>query len=95
MQAWLQRWLGIADLQLRLVKLKQEVYNLQAKQEMTHNEIIIHNNAIGRMINKLDPTFIQSYDDPARREESDRIGAKAISLIKAESLARQHTEGKL
>jgi hypothetical protein len=50
--------------------------------------------ALGRLLDKIDPTYGRSEIDPAVRAESDRLAEEAINRIMAESWARQHSEGK-
>lgn len=52
--------------------------------------------AIAKIVAKTDPQYLEpEIDNPKRKRISDAIGEKAIAKLKADHMARQHTEGKL
>lgn len=95
----IRQWLGITDLQatqnLTYNNIKDQYHVFNNKLDKLSLQIGSITPGLGRIIAKLDPMYGRPEQDSARKAESDRLGDQVIERLKAEHLARQHTEGKL
>lgn len=92
MQKWLQDFLGITEIRNRLRRISHDTEGLSSRITNLERTLLP---GLGRVIAKLDPLYGVPEDDPARVAESKDLGEQAIRRIKAEAMARDHTEGKL
>lgn len=89
---YLQDLLGINDLRQNQHVMHRDTLDMLRG---VRKQVAITNNALGRVIAKVDPRFLQDPLSKEARAESDRIGQEALRRIEAEHMARRHTEGKL
>lgn len=76
------RWIDrTSDLCNRFEKLENQIRPMLA--------------GVGRIIAKQDPLYGTVEVDPVRRADSDKLADEVIERLKAEDMARRHTEGKL
>jgi hypothetical protein len=87
MRKRIQRYLGIEELIEGLDVLSVQFRQLSSKLAAIHDRLSVTDRALGRIIAKLDPTFADSEFDPARKAESDRIGAEVMRKLIGEHLA--------
>lgn len=80
----IRRWLGIDAIQTEQTETRVAIYDAIDGIRRARTEVAIHNLALGRIIAKIDPMFVTAEDAPARRAESDRLGALAIDRIYGE-----------
>lgn len=97
MKNWIRRWLGLDVDQKVMMADHAAIINYLARIEgslfSARSETRAISSALGRIVAKLDPTFVKSEFDQDRKAESDRLGEEAIKRLKAEDWARRHTEG--
>jgi len=84
MRNWIRRWLGIEELRLNLFYVRKEI----------QKDYRVTQQALGRIVAKLDPDYNKSESDPSRKAESDRLGEEVIKRLEAEDWARRHTTGE-
>lgn len=83
------------DLRCENDNLKDELYHNQRQLAKRIELALQAIERVAALSLANDKNFVTSEFDPARKAESETLGAQAIRRIEAEHLARQHTEGKL
>lgn len=89
MKQAIRRWLGIEELHTKVDEYSKFIGLTNVNIGSIRNQLEVTNEALGRIIAKLDPMFAIPEDDPARRAESDRIGREAIRKMAAEVQVRR------
>jgi len=98
MKERIRNWLGLDDdrkflsdqIAADFFDLRNRINNLELENRRYH---IVTQQALGRIVGKVDPIFAKSEFDPDRKAESDRLGEEVIKRLQAEDWARKHTEG--
>lgn len=100
MKNWLRKWLGTSDLQDAIDNLTRHSINLQAdirsldsRISILNGNVPVHNNAIARLIAKLDPLYGIPEDDPERKAASDKLSAQIINKLYADHAASNKLTG--
>lgn len=97
MKKMIRRFLGLPEDGIAgTLAAHEEVLRIHANQmrnattsiyKKLDEELAITNLAVGRVIAKIDPTYIRSEHDPKRLAESEELGNKVIERIRAEHTA--------
>lgn len=97
MKNLIRKWLGIDELQYKTSDIMQSQDRIELNQLnilKLKPQLEISLIGIGKIISKLEPTFIQDELDPVRKADSDRIGQEALDRLYAENFARKHSLGE-
>jgi hypothetical protein len=96
-KAWIRRLLGLDKISERLRNIDETLddhtdtifYELRGLARL----IRTHEQALARIIAKIDPIYVSDELDPKRKVESDRLAREVINKLTAEDWARRHSEG--
>ena len=88
MKAWIRQWLGIEK---NIEELKLDLFYVRKEIQKDYR---VTQQALGRIVAKLDPDYNKPESDPARKAESERLGEEVIKRLEAEDWARKHTTGE-
>jgi len=91
----IRRWLGLDSIGRQLYHVETYLEHLDTRLFKMQNQLGAIGPGLGRVIAKLDPMYGKDEQDPTRKAESDALGEQVMARLKAEHLARQHTEGNL
>lgn len=90
---WLRRLLGTDGTYDQIVALNNYISGLRGEIGAVRSQVSITNLAMGRIIAKIDPTYITPEDDPARKAASDALGEEVIRKLKGEDHYSNRTRG--
>lgn len=85
-QGRIQNWLGISDI-FRSINNHAEYQ--QAQFDRIEVQLNVITPGLGRVVAKLDTTYVSSEFSPERQAKSDRLGEEALKRLAAEAKARK------
>jgi hypothetical protein len=99
---WLRKLLGLdnittalVDLECKMDKIEDQLDSILHSLRMLDRLTRVHEQALARIVAKLDPMFGVDELDPKRKAESNRLADGVLNKLYAEDWARKHTEGKV
>jgi len=84
MKDFIQKWLGITELQVTIIETASLQSAQLAELRGLKGQLIASNMGMARIIAKLDPMYGVAYDDPERKAASDKLSQEIIKKLIAE-----------
>lgn len=90
---WFHKLIGTEDIYNQVSYLQAYITGLRGEIGAVRSQLSVQNRALGKILAKIDPTFLTPEDDPVRKAASDALGDAVIRKLEGEDRYSNPTRG--